>query len=135
MCVVIRPPKLPKKQPAQKGTASAKALDKMGPDGQVSTKTALQAFALTIAPLPGAHVPRGPPGTGLDGSEAVRAVIAHWDDLTPSSRPSCRRPSPARRSAVRAVPAAPADERRERLADRDGDARPVHRPLAPSPSR
>ena len=53
--VVLRPPKLPKQQPAKKGTASAKVLAEIGPDGEVSKDAALQAFALAVGPVPGVH--------------------------------------------------------------------------------
>jgi hypothetical protein len=56
------------------------------PDGTVSKDTALKAFALAIAPLPGVDVPEAAPGSILDGTPALRWLVAHWSEITPAQR-------------------------------------------------
>jgi hypothetical protein len=84
--VVLHPAKPPKKSPVPAGSAWAKVQAKISPDGEVSTATALQAFALAVAPLPGVHAPSGAKSNVAEGGETVRWVIAHWDDLTPAQQ-------------------------------------------------
>jgi hypothetical protein len=67
-------------------TAWQKIMDLTGPNGEVSTQMALQAFALTIGPLPGVNVPLGPPGPVVSGTPAVEWVLGHWTDLTTEQR-------------------------------------------------
>ena len=61
-------------------------LDQIGPDGAVSTDTALQAFALAFGPMPGVNTPPGEAGVIPDGSFAVRWLMGHWTQLTSAQR-------------------------------------------------
>ena len=61
-------------------------LDQIGPDGAVSTDTALQAFALAFGPMPGVNTPPGGAGVIPDGSFAVRWLMGHWTQLTSAQR-------------------------------------------------
>jgi hypothetical protein len=67
-------------------TAWAKVLARVGPDGRVSTQTALEAFALAIGPLPGVKVPSGPHGTIESGDLAVDWALALLPKLSPELR-------------------------------------------------
>jgi hypothetical protein len=63
-----------------------RVLAEIGPDGEVSTATALRAFALAFGPLPGVVVPAGEVGTIRSGSGAVRWLANHWDDISDDQR-------------------------------------------------
>ena len=67
-------------------TAWEKVLDQVRPDGSVSVETALQAFSLAIAPLPGVHVPAGPAGRIPDGTLAINWVLSKFDKLSKAQR-------------------------------------------------
>ncbi len=59
------------------------------PDGTVDMDTALQAFALAIAPLPGVTPPAGaqtPMYERMDGTFAVDWITPYLDQLTPDQR-------------------------------------------------
>ena len=59
------------------------------PDGTVSKETALEAFALAIAPLPGVTPPSGAaptPTERLDGTFAIDWIRPYLDDLTPAQK-------------------------------------------------
>jgi hypothetical protein len=60
------------------------------PDGTVSTATALAAFSLAIAPLPGVSAPPGPRRTIPSGTLAIAWVAAHWAELTPAQQEAVR---------------------------------------------
>lgn len=61
-------------------------LRQIGPDGTVSAQTALAAFSLAIAPLPGAPGPTGPAAPIVSGTAAVRWALAHWADFSAPQR-------------------------------------------------
>ncbi len=67
-------------------TAWDKVLDQVRPDGSVGASTALQAFSLAVAPLPGVRVPSGPAGPIPDGTLAIAWVLSTFDRLTPAQR-------------------------------------------------
>jgi hypothetical protein len=59
------------------------------PDGTVSKETALEAFALAIAPLPGVTPPSGPdplPYERDDGTFAIEWLRPYMEDLTPDQK-------------------------------------------------
>ena len=58
----------------------------IGRDGTIPLEVALQAFALAIGPLPGVDVPSGDPPALSSGSEPIRWLIGHWDELTPEQQ-------------------------------------------------
>src|SRR5205809_7619098 len=47
----------------------------IGPNGEVDQRTATQAFALAVAPLPGVTEPNGPEVPIRSGSAAIRWVL------------------------------------------------------------
>jgi len=58
-------------------------------DGTVSQETALQAFALAIAPLPGVTLPQGDPPAlyeRISGSFAIDWLLPYYDQLTADQR-------------------------------------------------
>lgn len=58
-------------------------------DGTVSQETALQAFALAIAPLPGVTLPQGDPPAlheRISGSFAIDWLLPYYDQLTAEQR-------------------------------------------------
>ena len=67
-------------------TAWDKVLDQVRPDGGVSVSTALQAFSLAIARLPGVRVPAGPVGPIPDGTLAINWVLSKFAQLSPAQR-------------------------------------------------
>jgi hypothetical protein len=71
-------------QPVPK--AWADVLRQIKPDGKVSVSTALQAFSLVIGPLPQVKLPEQLDRPVLDGSIAVRMLVAHWNELTPAQQ-------------------------------------------------
>lgn len=75
----------------QPTTAWETTLARIGPDGSVDLDTALVAFSLAIAPLPGVTVPPEDPGVIDDGAEAVRWLRSHWDELTDAQRTEAQR--------------------------------------------
>jgi N,N-dimethylformamidase beta subunit-like protein len=54
--------------------------------GRPDAATALQAFALAVAPLPGVRVPKGPRGSIPEGTLATSWVLANYGRLTPGVR-------------------------------------------------
>ena len=63
--------------------AFLQVLNNLPKDGTVDKNSALEAFALTIGPLPGVSVPSGPPmTTSIDGSGPVRWLFGHFSELT-----------------------------------------------------
>jgi hypothetical protein len=76
----------------------------IGPDGQVSTKTALQAFALAFGPLPGVSVPPGPTGEITSGTGALRWLVSHWGDISPAQQAAAIVLEPGLRSLAPSVP-------------------------------
>jgi len=72
------------------GTAWSDVLSQIRPDGTVPLAAALEAFTLTVGPLPGVTPPPGPTGTIADATIAVRSVIGHWDALTPAQQAAVR---------------------------------------------
>lgn len=71
---------------APQATSAASAwqqvLRQIGPQGQVSRDTALAAFTLAIAPLPGVPVPPGPRVVIPSGTLAVSWVMRYWKTLS-----------------------------------------------------
>jgi len=67
-------------------TAWQRVLGEIGPDGQISTATALRAFALAFGPLPGVTVPGGEVGVIRSGSGALRWLVNHWTEITAAQR-------------------------------------------------
>ncbi len=70
-------------------SAYAKLFAQVGPDGSVSKETALEAFALAIAPLPGVTPPTGDPPSlyeRMDGTFAVDWLQPYMDQLTPDQK-------------------------------------------------
>ena len=61
-------------------TVWQQTLGQVKPDGTVDVSSALTAFAMAIAPVPGVTVPAGPRGDIASGTIAVRWVFAHWAD-------------------------------------------------------
>jgi hypothetical protein len=74
--------------------------------GRPDAATALKAFALAVAPLPGVHVPRGPRGSIPEGTLATSWVLANYARLTPGVRRAVDRV--LRRAFGLSRPAAPA---------------------------
>ncbi len=59
------------------------------PDGTVSQETALEAFAVAIAPLPGVTPPAGattPLSERMDGTFAIDWLLPYYDQLTPDQQ-------------------------------------------------
>lgn len=63
-------------------TAWERVLSQIGPEGDVSLDTALQAFSLAIGLLPGVATPPGPAQQIPSGSGAIRWLMGHYDELT-----------------------------------------------------
>ncbi len=59
-------------------------------DGTITRDTALQAFSLAIGPLPGVTPPGQLDRPLLSGSLAVRALVAHWNELAPEQQQAAR---------------------------------------------
>lgn len=55
-------------------------------DGYVDVATALGAFGLAVAPLPGVEIPTGRRTPLISGSGAIRWLLGHWDDLSDPQR-------------------------------------------------
>ncbi len=71
------------------------------PDGTYSVETALQAFSVAIAPLPGVPLPAGTPVHLLSGTMAVDMVMSHWKELSAQQQQEINKllPSPPLSSA------------------------------------
>jgi hypothetical protein len=54
--------------------------------GRADAATAVQAFSLAVAPLPGVRVPKGPKGSIPEGTLAISWVLANYGRLTPGVR-------------------------------------------------
>lgn len=67
-------------------TAWDRVLDQVRPDGSVSVSTALQAFSLAIAPLPGVRVPAGRAGRIPDGTLAINWALSKLNRMTSAER-------------------------------------------------
>lgn len=63
-------------------TAWQRTVDGIGPDGSITPKLALQAFAIVYGPLPGVRRPAGPAGGPPDGTSAILMVYRVWDRLS-----------------------------------------------------
>jgi hypothetical protein len=57
-----------------------------GRGGRADAATAVQAFSLAVAPLPGVRVPKGPKGSIPEGTLATSWVLANYSRLTPRVR-------------------------------------------------
>jgi hypothetical protein len=57
-------------------------LDQIGPNGEVSLATALQAYTLGFGPLPGVPAPARDSGVIPSGTLAVDMILSHFDELT-----------------------------------------------------
>ena len=72
--------------PAQaSGRAFDVLLSSLGPNGEVSVATALEAFALSVAPLPGVKPPGGSLA-GIDADAAVTWIGQVWPELSADQR-------------------------------------------------
>ena len=71
---------------AASATAWTRALERIGPKGQVSKSTALTLFTLAYGPLPGTKRPAGPSEEIPDGTLAAKHVLSIWQSLTPAQR-------------------------------------------------
>ena len=71
------------------------------PDGTFSVETALQAFSVAIAPLPGVPLPAGAPVHLVSGTMAIDMVMTYWKDLSPQQQQAITKnlPSPPPSSA------------------------------------
>ena len=67
-------------------TAWQRALDRIGPNGRITRRAALDLFALAYAPLPGTKLPPGPAGRIHDATIAMRSILQYWSTLTPVQR-------------------------------------------------
>jgi hypothetical protein len=83
-CSAKRPTSKP--TPAPPRTAYDLVLDQVTPDGTVDTATALAAFSIAVAPLPGVPTPPGPRTLLDSGTAAVSWTLGHWKDLTTEQR-------------------------------------------------
>lgn len=86
-------------------TAWDRVLDRIGPDGEVSFETALDAFSLAVGPLPGVAMPAGrlepiPSGTG-----AIRWLQGYRQRLTDEQRAAVDRYLAPDPNAIRVEPA------------------------------
>jgi hypothetical protein len=68
------------------GPAWQAVLDQVRPDGTVTAQTALQAFSVAIAPLPGVSVPPGEAGQIPSGTVALRWLVSHWKEISSQQR-------------------------------------------------
>lgn len=66
----------------QVSPAWSAVLSQLGPNGEDSLSTALQAYTLAIGPLPGVQAPANTGGHIPLGTLAVRMVLEHYHDLT-----------------------------------------------------
>jgi hypothetical protein len=57
-------------------------LDQIGPNGEISLSTALQAYTLVFGSLPGVQSLAPSSGIIPDGTLAVRMILQHYSDLT-----------------------------------------------------
>ena len=64
-------------------TEWGRVLDQVRPDGTVSERTALEAFALAYGPVPGVPTPKGPIGAVPDGTLAAAWVLGYRARLSP----------------------------------------------------
>ncbi len=67
-------------------TAWERVLSQIGPEGDVSLDTALQAFSLAVGPLPGVAQPPGPAQQIPSGSGAIRWLLGRYEELTPEQQ-------------------------------------------------
>jgi hypothetical protein len=83
-------------------------------DGSVGRKVALQAFAATIAPLPGVKPRKGGYPYIRSGTGPILWVLRHWSKLTGAQRAAVRRALPdlAVPGSPKAAPSAPAPRAR-----------------------
>lgn len=72
--------------PSPVPTAWDTVLDRMGEGGRVDLETAMQAFSLAVAPLPGVELPDGTPGGMFEATLAVDWLVDHLEELTPEQR-------------------------------------------------
>jgi hypothetical protein len=68
------------------GPAWQAVLAEIGPDGTATAATALRAFSLAHGRLPGVSPPAGDAGVIPSGTWALRALVGHWDAITPEQR-------------------------------------------------
>ena len=73
-----------------------RALDAIDADGTFSKEVALDLFAIAFGDMPGVNTPARGGATSRSGTLALRAVLAHEDELTPAQR--------ARVAEVRTIP-------------------------------
>jgi hypothetical protein len=71
---------------AQLSPAWSAILDQIGPNGEVSLQTALQAYTLGFGPLPGVPAPARASGVIPSGTLAVDMILSHFNELTPAQQ-------------------------------------------------
>lgn len=71
---------------ARPETAWQRAIDAIDDNGQFSLEAALNLFATAYGPLPGVHIEQDTSGAIFDRTIAIRAVLAHRDELTPEQQ-------------------------------------------------
>jgi hypothetical protein len=71
---------------AQLSPAWTAVLNQIGPNGEVSLATALQAYSLVFGPLPGVPAPASDGGLIGSGTLAVEMILQHYHDLTPAQQ-------------------------------------------------
>ncbi|GAA0804689.1 hypothetical protein [Spirilliplanes yamanashiensis] len=64
--------------------------ERVKPDGTVDAATALAAFSVAVAPLPGVPQVSGPRRAAGSGTAAVRWLTRHWKALTPAQQDAAR---------------------------------------------
>ena len=98
-------------------TPYGKALANLSEDGTRTLDSALQLFAIAIAPLPGVDAPTDTTGV-TSGTLALKNVLAVYDQLSPEQKAvvdAARLPSDSAQNA--SVPAGFAQSRRDVIAD------------------
>jgi hypothetical protein len=100
--LVVRPGKAPDEIPL---TAWQRVLGQIGPDGDVSFETALDAFSLAVGPLPGVAMPAGPTEQIASGTGAIRWLQGYRSRLTDEQRAAVDRYLAPDPDAIRVEPA------------------------------
>jgi hypothetical protein len=71
---------------AQLSSAWSAILGQIGPHGEVSLQTALQAYTLGFGPLPGVQAPARDSGVIPSGTLAVDMILSHFNELNPAQQ-------------------------------------------------
>ena len=92
-------------------TAWEQVLAQIGPDGDVSFETALDAFSLAVGPLPGVPMPTGRVAPIASGTGAIRWLDGYRSRLTDEQRAAVDRYLAPDPDAIRVEPATASAER------------------------